>query len=202
MKMFAASKDFQRGVASFEPGKGSDCLVCPHLTQADLVFDYALWIYHALSIFHAGVFYISFAAQQPFAPICSLFWISRLLYLSSTLLIVAMASRLSVIEQHVLASDACLKPANQLFRDGASVKKYVSLGQLHYRRFLYILSIFPSLLGEVSSFSVLRWTSLLRDSRHDMCYAVRMFRLCNKMGLASQRFHEKHDTERRLTWTL
>ena len=157
MKMFAASKDFQRGVASFEPGKGSDCLVCPHLAQADLVFDYALWIYHALSTFHAGVCNTSFAAQQPFAPICSLFWISRLLYLSSTLLIVAMASRLSVIEQHVLASDACLKPANQLFRDGASVqKKYVSLGQLHgYRRFLYILSIFPSLFGEVSSFSVL-----------------------------------------------
>lgn len=48
---------------------------------------------------------------QPFAPVCSLFWISRLLYLSFALLIVAMASRLSVIEQHVLASDACLKPS-------------------------------------------------------------------------------------------
>lgn len=35
--MFAVSKDFQRGVASFEPGKGSDGLGCPHLGQTDLV---------------------------------------------------------------------------------------------------------------------------------------------------------------------
>lgn len=35
--MFAVSKDFQRGVASLERGKGSDGLGCPHLGQTDLV---------------------------------------------------------------------------------------------------------------------------------------------------------------------